>query len=272
MSSNFSREQIDSTETRFFSAMRRYGQIIFALLQREQEKRRLAPIESLADVLEPLIFVAVMGVLWAYMNKRNSSPLGDSPVLFIATGFYAKFYWISIARMPRQRVSTPRLRFPVERRFDYILVHLLLTTADYFVLAIVGFGILYIFFTALAIPYNFTAIIEAMFAMLALGYGWGMIGVAVTKYFWPWPYLTSVFNRGMILFSGVFMMVEFVPPPARDIMALNPMFHAIALFRTGFYPNYPKVLLDPTYLLYCSLAAVFIGAVLERITVRYEDA
>src|SRR5690242_14766621 len=188
MSSNLTREQITSTETSAFSVMRRYGQIIFALLQREQEKRRLAPIESLADVLEPLLFVSVMGVLWAFLNKRNSSPLGDSPLLFIATGFYAKFYWISIARMPKQRLSAPHWRFPVERRFDYILVHLLLTTADYFLLAIVGFGILYVFFTALAIPYNFTAVIEGMLAMLALGYGWGMIGVVVTRYFWPWLY------------------------------------------------------------------------------------
>src|SRR4029078_9943868 len=133
MSSNWTGQQAGSAETSFPSAIRRYGQIIFALLQREQEKRRLSPIESLADVLEPLLFVAVMGVLWAFLNKRNTSPLGDSPLLFIATGFYAKFYWISISKMPKQRVSTPHWRFPVERRFDYILVHLLLTSGDYVV-------------------------------------------------------------------------------------------------------------------------------------------
>jgi capsular polysaccharide transport system permease protein len=54
-------------------------------------------------------------------------------------------------------------------------------------------------------------------------------------------------------------------------MSYNPMMHAIALFRTGFYPNYPTGLLDTSYLFYSAIAALFIGIVLERITVRFEE-
>jgi capsular polysaccharide transport system permease protein len=271
MADSFLGNRTSPLEGGFFAALRRYGQIIFVLLQREQERRRQAPLESLADVLEPILFVCVMGLVWTLMNRRGTSPLGDSPMLFIGTGFYAKFYWVTIAKMNRSVRGSRTRRFPVERRFDFILVHMMLTTADYLVLAVVGFGILYVFFTSAAIPNNFVPIVEGMLAMLALGFGWGMITLVMTRYFWPWPYFAGVFNRAMLLFSGVFFLAEFMPPGARYYMSFNPMLHALALFRTGFYPNYPKILLDTTYLTYCSLAAVVIGLVLERVTVRYED-
>ena len=103
----------------FLYALRRYGQILFALLQREQENRRQAPLESIMDVLEPVVYVALMGILWTFLNRRSASPLGDSPLLFIGTGFYAKFLWITLSRMNRRTVGTPTRRFPVERRMDF---------------------------------------------------------------------------------------------------------------------------------------------------------
>jgi capsular polysaccharide transport system permease protein len=75
----------------------------------------------------------------------------------------------------------------------------------------------------------------------------------------------------MIMFSGIFYLIEFLPPGARYVMSFNPMMHAIALFRTGFYPGYPTLLLDTTYLTYCAIGSVVLGLVLERLTVRFED-
>ena len=253
-----------------FYAVKRYGQILFALLQREQENRRRAPLESIMDVLEPVIYVALFGILWGFLNRRAATPLGDHPLLFIATGFYAKFFWINLSRMNRRTIGTPSRRFPVERRLDYIFVYVVLTTGEYMVLGFVGFAILYFGFTASAIPTNFIPIVEAMLALMALGFGWGMISLVIGKYFWPWPYFAGAFNRALILFSGIFFLVDFLPPFARAVMSYNPMVHAIALFRTGFYSNYPKGLLDTTYLFYCCFFAVVIGFVLERVTLRSE--
>jgi capsular polysaccharide transport system permease protein len=264
------RQQATFLDTGFFAALRRYGQVMFALLQREQEHRRQSPIESLADVLEPLLFVSIMGILWNFLNRRASSPLGDNSLLFIATGFYAKFFWISLSKFSRGARGGASHRFPVERRLDYIFVHLMLTTGEYLLLALVGFGILYCFFTSGAIPFNFIPVIEAMLAIICLGFGWGMITQVLTRYFWPWAYLSSLFNRALILFSGIFFLIEFLPPGPRQVMSYNPMFHAIALFRTGFYPNYPTLVLDTRYLFYCAVGAVFIGIVLERVTLRFE--
>lgn len=259
-----------SPDFSFFTSVRRYGQVLFALLQREQESRRRAPLASAMDILEPILMVTLLGTLWTFLNRRTSSPLGDSSMLFIATGFYLKFYWITLSKMNRRTLGSPSRRFPVERRLDYIFVHLILTTGDYLLLALAGFGFVYAFYTASAVPFDFVSVTLAMAAVVALGFGWGVITLVLSKYFWAWAYLASGFNRAMILFSGVFFLPEFLPPYARDIMSYNPVLHAIALFRTGFYPNYPTLVLDRTYLFFCCLFAVVIGLVLERVTVRSE--
>ena len=68
MADSFSRNRISPLEGGFFSAMHRYGQIIFALLQREQERRRQSPLESMADILEPMLFVCIMGLVWTLVG------------------------------------------------------------------------------------------------------------------------------------------------------------------------------------------------------------
>ena len=261
--------QVGPFDPGFLPAMRRYGDIIYALLRREHERRLRSPLEALADVLEPIMLVCLLGFLWSFLNKRTTSPLGDSSILFLSTGLYAKFYWINLGALKRN-TGGARRRFPVERRFDYILVHIILTTADYLVLAFVGFGILYFFFADNAVPYNFVPIIQALFAIIALGFGWGMISLVLTRYFWPWAYFGPLFTRALILFSGIFFLVEFLPAHARYVLSFNPVMHAVALFRTGFYPNYPTSVLDTTYLTYCAIFSVFMGLVIERVTVRFE--
>src|SRR5688500_8701563 len=104
-------QQTGRSDAGVLYAVRRYGQILFALLQREQENRRRAPLDSIMDVLEHLIPVALLGVLCTFLNRRASAPLGDHSLLFIATGFYAKFFWINLSRMLKSTVGTPSRRF-----------------------------------------------------------------------------------------------------------------------------------------------------------------
>jgi capsular polysaccharide transport system permease protein len=73
-----------------------------------------------------------------------------------------------------------------------------------------------------------------------------------------------------MLFSGVFFIVDFVKPDVRYVLSWNPMMHAIALFRMGFYPNYPRLVFDRQYMWVCALVAVVFGLVIERLTRRGE--
>jgi capsular polysaccharide transport system permease protein len=74
----------------------------------------------------------------------------------------------------------------------------------------------------------------------------------------------------MIIFAGIIFVIDFLPPTARYVLSLNPLAHAIALFRMGFYPSYPRLIFDGQYLFYSALFAFVLGLVVERITRRTE--
>lgn len=254
----------------FGGAVRRYGRIILALLRREEESRRQAPMESILNLLEPVFLVTLIVLARWSLERLHGAPLGGSVALFYATGFFAKYYFIYLSRRMRRSVDSPARRFPLEQRLDHILVHIILSTADYLVLGLIGFGFIYVFFTPQALPYNVVPVIEACIAIIMLGFGWGVLNLVMTKALWFWRYFFPPFNRALVLFSGVFFIVDFMSPGVRYMLSFNPMVHAIALFRTGFYPNHPTLVLDTRYLAFCAIGAVVFGLVLERATRRRE--
>jgi capsular polysaccharide transport system permease protein len=252
------------------TAFRRYFQIITALLRREEENRRYAPMESIVNLLEPVLMIGTLSFLWWFLARRQFSVIGGSPVLFYGTGFFALYFFIYLSRRMSRTIESPGRRFPIEQRLDHIVVHLILRIADYSLLGILLFGGIYIFFTEDGMPQDIVPVAQGCLAIVMLGFGWGILNLVITQIFKLWGKIYPVFSRGLVLISGVFLVPDFLAPHARDILSYNPMLHAIALFRHGFYPGYPSLLLDTTYLAWCSIVAVVIGLVLERVTRRSE--
>jgi capsular polysaccharide transport system permease protein len=90
----------------------------------------------------------------------------------------------------------------------------------------------------------------------------------MTQLFWIWAYITPAFNRALIMFSGIFYIPDFMSEGTRYILSFNPILHAVALFRMGFYPSYPHLLLDKGYLAAWVAGSILFGLVFERITRR----
>jgi capsular polysaccharide transport system permease protein len=251
------------------AALRRYFAIIVSLLWREEEARRHAPGEAILNLLEPLGLILMITAA-RYMMERHagSPPIGDSILLFYATGFFAKYFFIYVSRRMRGIIRTSGRHFPVEQRLDHIVVHVIMRSIDYSILGVLLFGGTYMFSTSMAYPYDFVPIIEASIALMGLGFGWGIINVVMTQLFWVWAYITPAFNRSLIMFSGIFYIPDFMSEGARYILSFNPILHAIALFRMGFYPSYPDLVLDKSYLAAWVAGSVLFGLVFERITRR----
>jgi capsular polysaccharide transport system permease protein len=254
----------------FGTALRRYGRVMLALFRREEEQRRAAPGEALMNLLEPVFLIGFMSLAWWFLDRRNVSPLGGSPALFFATGFYAKFLLIYVSRRMGRAVTTSARRFPIERRLDHVLVHMAIRAVDYMILGVLGFGVIYVFLTPQGLPSNFLPVVQGFLAILALGLGWGILNMVMSQLWWMWDYFFPAFNRVLIIFSGIFYLPEFLAPATREVLSYNPMLHAIILFRQGFYPQYSSILLDTTYLTYCALFSIVAGLVLERVTRRME--
>ena len=252
------------------AALSRYVRIMLALFRREEEERRAAPGEAIMNLLEPIFMIVTISLAWWLLDRNRNSPLGGSPLLFFSSGLYAKFFLIYISRRMGRSVESSARRFPVEQRLDHIFVHIVLRIIDYSILGVLLFGVIYFFFTVQAFPSNFVPLLQGLFAIAALGFGWGMLNIAMRQIWWMWDYFFPGFNRILILFSGIFILPDFMTPGARYFMSFNPMVHAIILFRQGFYPQYKSLILDTTYLTYGVIFAIVGGLVIERATRRYE--
>lgn len=253
----------------FKSDMRRYFQVVLALLRREEEIRRRAPLEASLEVLEPVVLLLTVGSLRFFMGTAPLT-LGYDTVFFLATGFFPKYMFLWISNYMHISVLRVTRRYPVERRLDYIFVHILLRVVDYSIVGVVLFGVMYLVLTHTAWPFDFRPIILALFAMAMLGFGWGVANMLLMQLVWFWKYVFMVLNRALIIISGALFVPDFLSPSVRYWLSFNPTLHAIALFRTGFFEHYPTILLDRTYLAYCCVISVVAGFVLERVTRRFE--
>ena len=64
--------------------------------------------------------------------------------------------------------------------------------------------------------------------------------------------------------TGIFYVPGMMPDWARDVLAWNPLLHAIDWFRAGFFTTYQPHWLDRGYLVLAAILAVLAGLALER--------
>ena len=186
-------------------ALRRYLQILGALLRREEESRPQTPMESIISLLEPIFLIAVLSFLFWFLNRRQASPLGGAPVLYYATGFFPLYFFIYISRRMRGSIDQPNQRLPIEQRLDHIIVHIILRIIDYAILGLVLFGGIYLLFSTEAMPNDLTKILAACA---------GIVGPALVGEFEPHenPADFSSQYRAWVMFSGVFFLPDLLAP------------------------------------------------------------
>jgi len=244
--------------------IKRYGQVMLALLHREELHRRRNPMEAVVLMMEPVFLIATLTTLWMFIGRKSGSVLASTPVLFYSTGLFIVYFFIFISRRMRRAVEPPARRFPIERRLDHIITHIVIRVFDYAILSVPLFGMIYVFFDRNAAPYDMGSVVGAVLAVTSLGFGWGIANMALGQRFWLWTRIAPVLNRSLLIFSGVFFLPDFLAPGVRDILSWNPMLHAVALFRRGFYPGYPELVLNTTYLAATTFLAILGGLVVER--------
>ena len=119
-----------------------------------------------------------------------------------------------------------------------------------------------------SLPHAPLLMLEAVVALFCLGFGLGMC-VGLLEQFVPsagtfltWPF------RILYFASGVFILPDSMPPGVRDIIAWNPVLHAITLFREGYYRMYDSHMLDVGYLWKFVVALLLIAFLAERMARR----
>jgi len=155
------------------------------------------------------------------------------------------------------------LQLPPVKPFDVILARGLLEFATDLVVAVsllAGFAAAGI----PAMPADLSSISTALVVTALFGCGVGFINAVVQTLFRSWDKLWNNATRLLYFLSGIFYVPGMMPDWARDILAWNPLLHAIDWFRAGFFTTYQPHWLDRRYLATAAVVALLAGLALER--------
>ena len=242
------------------TVVRRYFVIIAALLRREALLRIHSPLGSLLAIGEPTLMLLAWGIPMMLLWHRP--PYGPSIMLFLATGFFP--YYLFVRLSTRLWIDNPARRFAIEKPLDHAFVSTIMAVIEY---AIFGFGLfasLYFLASPLACPTYALPLLGSLALTVTMGFGVGLTNVIIRKFAPWWGIIYSGLIRVGMIFSGIHVVVDTLPPEYRSLMSYNPILHMVELARLGFYPRYPHATLDVRYLVWSAIFAAFFGLVLER--------
>lgn len=252
--------------------LRRQWQVLKALVMLEIQNRfgRLG-FASVFALLEPLMNVFM---IYFFMDLMNRKPTHGTSLLFlVVSGILPLFMFIHVSVRVRGATTGTRnsARFPAETMLDAVLAHGIvqgMVNCTLLVGMLVGMALWGI---REATPHSPTTAVAAILILFVFAIGAGLINATITTFLSFWQYMYSAVARITVLMSGVFLAPDTMPPQFRDVVAWNPIVHAIEWFRTAFYPIYPAIILDFGYLFTSVLGTLVVGLAITRVLRRRLD-
>jgi capsular polysaccharide transport system permease protein len=248
-----------------FAALQTQLRVIYALMIRETRTR-------LADsklgygwaLLEPVLHILMLSLVFAVM-MRGRPPIGDKFFIFYYTGIIPYHLFVHTSSSMTNAVSSnaPLLQLPLVSTFDVIIARGLVEVLTDLMVAIillagffaVGIGLL---------PHDLPALSASVVAVSLFGCGVGLINAVINAFFKSWDKIWAQLTRTLYFCSGIFYVPGMMPDWIRDILAWNPILHAVDWFRSSFFPEYEPHWLDRSYLAIVAAVSVAAGLCLER--------
>jgi capsular polysaccharide transport system permease protein len=110
-----------------------------------------------------------------------------------------------------------------------------------------------------------------MFVIFIFGLGVGLMNSVIGEYVPIWAGLWSALARGLMHFSAIFFVPDYLPPKLRELFAPNPVLHGVSWFRHAFYPTYPNMTCNHNYLILCALISLPIGLLMVQMLERRDQ-
>lgn len=209
-------------------------------------------------IAEPVAFILLLTALFSVVVR--TPPLGDSFLLFFATGFMSFTFYRRTANFVSFSISANRalLNFPLVSPYDALI------SRGYLEAVTNGASALFIFVLIFAInseipDLRLSYLFIGFSAGVLLGFGVGMINAVLYILYPTYERVFAIINRPLMLISGVFFIPGLLPPAARDLVMWNPIAHVISLFRKGFFPTYEAAYVNYAYLFWFVLIVNAVG-------------
>ncbi|MBB2963089.1 ABC transporter permease [Methylobacterium sp. R2-1] len=247
-----------------------YLRVISALMLRDMRSRFGGNYWGyLVQVLWPCVH---LGILVGAMQFRGmKSPMGDSTLIFVATGALPvlAFQYISREMMKGYMVHKSLTYFPQVKGFDTIVARALVEIVSSFM------GVMLVLLVLLAlgadpIPVDMTTAIIGYLAAIAMGIGVGTVNVGICSVFPGWVIGYILVTISVYLTSGVYFLTNYMPNEIYYYMKWNPLTQIIELVRLGYDPTLP-IQVDYLYVFGWIFSSITIGLLMERHVVRAQQ-
>ncbi|PYG26322.1 ABC transporter permease [Pelagimonas varians] len=238
------------------------GKAVTALMIREMATRYgRSPGGYVWALLEPMGVILIMAIGFSVMLR--SPPIGNSFILFYATGFLPFTLFQSLSKAIARSISFSRalLMYPAVTWVDAMLARFVLNSlTGILVTLVICASLLAVTDTRVALDGG--PILTSFGMTCLLGLSIGVFNCAVDGLFPVWKQFWSIISRPLVLLSGVIFMYEDLPAKVREILWYNPLVHITATMRDGFYPTYNPDYISVTYCVLFSLIFLFFGIIL----------
>lgn len=238
--------------------------VIHALIIRELITRfGRENIGFLWIMVEPLLFAGLVGTLWYFTHGPTEHGVGI--VAFVATGY------IPITLF-RHCVNRSVAAFTANQS---LLYHQQIKVVDFilarFIIELLGGMMAYLFMAVVLvavgqfpIPANVGLLISGWALYALFCFGVALIIAPLSEMSEIMEKFVPVTTYIMIPFSGLFYMVSWVTPKARDFLLLSPFVNGMEMMRQGIWGGKVTSYYNIWNPIVCSVVAIAIGLVLCR--------
>lgn len=218
-------------------------------------------------LLEPAAGIAIMTTIFS-LGFRHP-PIGTNFGLFFASGMVPFHMWQGLTMRVGASLAFSKqlLGYPAVTYLDSLIARFLLNSVT---LLLVNYIILVFIILVWNVPVSlrFERIALGYAEILALAVGIGLLNSFLIGMLPVWGQIWSIITRPLFLVSGTIFIVEEVPPPFSDYLLWNPITHAIATIRSGFYARYDATYASPLYVFAIAGATLVTGLIFLR---RYHN-
>jgi len=212
---------------------------------------------------EPVAYVAAFSAMFTFTGSH--APFGNSMPLFYALGIlpFSLFRNLGNQLMMSFEANEALLSFPIVMELDTVYARTILEAATMLVVMTLILSTIVMFSDAPP-PNNPLKMAIAVFGLVILGFGVGLINAVVVSIFKSWQNVYSMMAIPLLLTSGVFYSLETLPTKVSEFLSWNPIVHGVEGMRDGYFNNYRAGALDISYLFWWGLALTLIGLAAER--------
>ncbi len=238
------------------------ARVIHALLMRELITRYGRDnIGFLWMFAEPMLFIGGMAGLRYFMEGEG---VGDIPIIpFVLTGWSGLVLWRNIATQCMNAII-PNMTLLFHRNVvmvDLFYARMILEGAS----ASVSFLVLLVFFISfdwIEAPVDAMTMLAGWFLLFWFGSGLGLIVAVVGDRSEPFKRMWGLITLALMMISGVFFMVDWLPNGLQEAVLWLPMVHGLEMMREGYFGNVVTAHYSVPYMVSTNLVLLYLGMLL----------